>query len=416
MIWLFRVIFFVIFLLSGSVNAISQTPGPPQVLVEQGAFIVTYANKTVLEHNGDKLFVPASILKLVTDLAALHILGPEYRFTTRFYLDNDNNLYIRGGGDPFLVSENIREIALELKQRGINTIHNLFLDDSAYALEQPADGTRNSSNPYDAVNGALLVNFNTLSLLVHKNGTIQSAEPQTPLLPLTREAGKHLQYGQHRINVSSLPNSDILSLPLRYTGELFSTIFMEVGMSVSGAIMQKKICNDCQFVYAYKSKKNVSELVQANLKFSNNLIANQLFLTCGAQLKGFPATWEKARKALRDFARITLKLDSTNIFMIEGSGLSRKNRVSARAIIQVLHHFKPYSHLLSRLQNIPLKSGTLSDVFSYAGYFEDNSQQDPFVIILNQDKNNRDRLLKILRKHYLTIKEQKKMTTNLQIN
>jgi len=364
--------------------------------------MVTHNNATILEYNSKKLFIPASILKLVTNLAALHILGPQYRFATRFYLDDENNLYIHGEGDPFLVSENIAEIGRELKKAGISNIKSIILDDSAFALTRPAEGTTNSTNPYDAVNCALGVNFNSLPLLIHKNGTVQSAEPQTPTLPLMREAALGRQHGQYRINISSLAQKATINLPLRYTGELFSAILKQEGIKISDKVQQGTVNERCRLVFTYQSKKNVQELVQANLQFSNNFIANQLFLACGIKSKGFPATWEKARTVVQEFLGTNLLLDSKEIILVEGSGLSRKNRISIRTMIRILHHFKPYHSLLPLHKNSLVKTGTLANVFCFAGYFTNGKHIDPFVIILNQKKNNRDLLLQLLQNHYLS--------------
>src|SRR6185295_18869987 len=70
-------------------------------------------NELVVQ-NADKPFVPASVTKIVTAWLAMEALGGDYRFQTRFYLDDNRVLYIRGGGDPFLVSEELAPLASEL--------------------------------------------------------------------------------------------------------------------------------------------------------------------------------------------------------------------------------------------------------------------------------------------------------------
>jgi D-alanyl-D-alanine carboxypeptidase/D-alanyl-D-alanine-endopeptidase (penicillin-binding protein 4) len=136
-------------------------------------------------------------------------------------------------------------------------------------------------------------------------------------------------------------------------------------------------------------------MLQACLKYSNNFIANQLFLYCGARRFGAPATWEKARKAMTDALLSAAGLDSGDIILAEGSGLSRKNLITPAAMITLLEKFKPWASLLSETEGIPLKSGTMTGVYGYAGYFSSNGDIDPFVILLNQQANNRDRLLKL---------------------
>ena len=67
-----------------------------------------------MAQNADQPFVPASVAKIVTAWLAMEVLGPDYRFETRFYLDRDRVLYIRGGGDPFLISEELAQLASAL--------------------------------------------------------------------------------------------------------------------------------------------------------------------------------------------------------------------------------------------------------------------------------------------------------------
>src|SRR3712207_2949493 len=70
-------------------------------------------NELVVQ-NADKPFVPASVAKIVTAWLATEVLGADYRFETRFYLDGDRVLYVRGGGGPFLISEELAQLASAL--------------------------------------------------------------------------------------------------------------------------------------------------------------------------------------------------------------------------------------------------------------------------------------------------------------
>jgi serine-type D-Ala-D-Ala carboxypeptidase/endopeptidase (penicillin-binding protein 4) len=68
----------------------------------------------LVAQNADEPFVPASVTKIVTAWLALEVLGGDYRFETRFYLDDKRVLYVRGGGDPFLISEELAPLATDL--------------------------------------------------------------------------------------------------------------------------------------------------------------------------------------------------------------------------------------------------------------------------------------------------------------
>src|SRR3954467_2999665 len=84
-------------------------------LAPSGLVLVTdEKGNELVAQNADKPFVPASVAKIATAWLALEVLGPDYRFETRFYLDRDRVLYIRGGGDPFLISEELAQLASAL--------------------------------------------------------------------------------------------------------------------------------------------------------------------------------------------------------------------------------------------------------------------------------------------------------------
>ncbi len=360
-------------------------------LIDTGGYCLTRNGKVINTLNPDNLYIPASILKIATALAALDILGPDFRFETAFYQDDQHNLFIKGMGDPFLVSEEIALIFDTLKDQNVHRINNIYLDVSTFRLTTAPPGIGASLNPYDAVNGALAVNFNTVHIVVDATGEVRSAEPQTPFLPLMLEVGKTLTPGTHRINISRTP-SDIL----RHTGELFRAFQYEKGIAGEGIIAEKSLPHGVDLVYLHRSSKNLQSILGPLLLYSNNFIANQIFLACGVKQLGSPATWEKAKNALDLFLQKKLNLQGQDIQFVEGSGISRKNRITPRAMITILEAFKPYIHLMPFEKGRWVKSGTLKGVYSYAGYFTKNGRVDSFVLIMNQRKNNRDQVLNLL--------------------
>src|SRR6516165_5268678 len=76
--------------------------------------VVDAKGDELVTQNADEPFVPASVAKIVTAWLALDVLGGDYRFETRFYLDDNRALYIHGGGDPFLISEELALLATDL--------------------------------------------------------------------------------------------------------------------------------------------------------------------------------------------------------------------------------------------------------------------------------------------------------------
>ncbi len=369
---------------------------PPSHLIQEGGFVVE-GSSPPLQHRQDILFTPASTLKIFTCLAAIEKLGKNFRFETHFFLDDKNNLYVKGFGDPFLTSETLAAICARLKKLNLLRVNTLYLDDSSFNLKDestPLPG--NSSNPYDAPSGALAVNFNALPVKVDQNGTISSGEPQTPLLPLMGEAAIGLPSGFHRLNIATLGQSSTISPALRYVGELFSTLLQKEKINLINGFSAKTVPATLSPIYIHKSEQTLLETTRACLLYSNNFIANQLFLRLGMQTYGGPATWKKSRDFMGHYAINSLMLSPQSFTIKDGSGLSRENKITASALITALNKFKPYAHLLNKRGSILLKSGTLEGVYCYAGYFKNSTRIDAFVILLNQHLNNRELLLNAL--------------------
>lgn len=388
----FTMVLLLFLLLQSSISCGSATA---EKFIMNGGYIVEN-NGGTMKYREQELFVPASTLKILTSLVTLEKLGQRYRFKTHFFLDDQKNLYIKGYGDPFLTSEVIFTIGKKLSELGIDKIGTFFLDDSAFALNGETASIENSENPYDAPNGALAVNFNALPVLVKRNGNVSSGESQTPLIPLMTEAGLSLPPGHHRINVDTLSRNGQLPPSLRYAAELFISQFRLAGISMQGSYKKVKVPKGLRPVYIHYGEKSLEEIIKACLKNSNNYIANQLFLVCGAQSFGLPATWDKSRKTFALYVEEHLQLNPDQIYVKEGSGLSRQNRISPSALIAILDHFKPYSRLLKRKRDILLKSGTMKDVYCYAGYFPQDNGLTSFAILLNQTNNNREKVLRAL--------------------
>jgi len=382
-------------------SSVSQATELPELKkhIQNGGYAFSKNGKTLYSENLKTKFIPASTLKLVTSLAALQILGPDHFFSTQLYLDTKNTLYIKGSGDPFLVSEKVRLIAKLVADRGISEIHDIVLDDTAFALEhRVTDGSVNSSNPYDAMCTALGVNFNTVPLKVVHKAKVRSPEAQTPYIQLMGPIGKHLTSGFHRVNVDAFPLQGNMANNLLYCGQLFQTLLREQGILVKGQIKTGKTPPDIPLLLNYTAEETISDLVRSCLVSSNNFMANQLYLAIGAKRYGFPATWEKGQKAMADFIHHSLGLTDSDITMVEGSGLSMKNRITPEALLHVLEQFQPYGSLIPIKYGVRMKSGTLtkSRVFCYAGLVDRGKDKNCFVILLNQKRNSRDKILKVL--------------------
>lgn len=379
------------FLLVAPVFAASKA----QVLesVNSGAVLLwDETGKPLLEFRAQEPLVPASTLKILTSLIALEQLGADYRCRTEFFLDAQGRLGIKGFGDPFLISEEISLIARALKAQGQNSFSGLVLDDSPFNTPAKAPGTTKTLNPYDALNSALAVNFNSLKLRRDRQGRVHSAEEATPLTPLAKAKGKVLKPGfADRINLTDRPEE-----ALRYVGELFRAIFEREGIKINGQIEQEPLGSGFERIYTHHNSRPLSEMLSGMLRYSNNYIANQLFLITGAETAGWPAERGKALSAFRQAVVKRFDPSPEEFQLVEASGISRENRTTASFMAQVLVAFKPYYALLHPHGQVPeayLKSGTLKGVYNYGGLIQTSSGLRPFVIFLEQRRNHRDRVL-----------------------
>lgn len=372
-------------------------------VITNGSVGVADINGKVLDScNIDTPLIPASIIKISTALVAMEILGPEYRFKTDLYQDQERNLYVKGYGDPQLVSEEVALIAAELKAQGIKAINGLYIDDSAFALEWQTPGAGYSSNPYDAPIGPVSVNFNSVSITVGEKFRVNSGERQTPLLPLMVELGKGKTTGNHRVNICR-GGCNAASQIARYTAELFDAQFRHVGIVRTGPTGIRLVPKENELLLSHENSKSLEVILGAMLQYSSNFIANLVYLTCGAQQYGYPATWRKARQAVHLQLRSMLGEEAARqVHQVEGSGLARDSRVTGRVMLKILHLFGPHAYLLNSRRGVTVKTGTLKGVYNYAGYLPDGK---PYVILLNQIKNNRTTVLDRLKKSISTARD-----------
>ena len=327
-------------------------------------FVLDEQGKALAAQNADRPFVPASVTKVVTAWLALDVLGADYRFQTRFYLDKERMLYVRGGGDPFLVSEELALLAPALlKATGKEPFAGIVVDGSYFPTRLRIPGIKDDNEAYNALNTALAVNFNTIH--ARRNGkTVRSAEEQTPITPLAikqfRARGPN---GRGRI---SLAQEDP-SVSLLYAGELLAAFIKKSGGDVSGPIKTGTAPKNLKPVHTHRQSRPLSEILRLMLVGSNNYIANQVFLEIGAHKLGAPASLDKSLKVAGEILRANNLADG--IHLVEGSGISPENKFTARGMAGVLHRFAPHAKLMKRSKaGSRYKTGSISGVRTLAGY------------------------------------------------
>ncbi len=352
-------------------NAVSRVLALPKaslMLEEQG--------RAVIARNADRPMVPASTMKILTALAAIERWGLDHRFYTDFHLGADDWLWVKGWGDPYLVSEELDRVAQALRAQGVRAVAGIGTDDSLFSADVEIAGRSSTNNPYDAPVTALAANFNTLHLVRGRDG-IRSAEPQTPLTPLARELGRQLPRGSDRVNLKQRDDA------LRYFGELLRVKLEGAGITVGDELRQGRVPTAAPRIYRHQNSRDLRAVLAAMLEYSSNFVANDLFLLLGDEGDGGPLTMAKAQRAAA--AWVERRFGWRGHRIEDGAGLSPGNRLSARQLLAAVKAFAPYRDLLPRQNDqVQAKTGTLSGVSTYAGFVERSGAWEPFSLLINQ--------------------------------
>jgi D-alanyl-D-alanine carboxypeptidase/D-alanyl-D-alanine-endopeptidase (penicillin-binding protein 4) len=356
----------------------------PQALV----LVVDDNGNELVSQNTDEPFVPASVTKIVTAWLAMEVLGGDYRFETRFYLDDKRVLYVRGGGDPFLVSEELANLGTKLVAAiGKKPITGMVLDASYYPSNLRIPGIEDTGESYNALNSALAVNFNTI-FAVRSGNKVRSAEKQTPITPLAiAQVRLRGLSGTGRISLGQDPRAS-----LQYAGELIAAFIARAGGSVKGKISTGTVPEGLKPVYVHRSRP-LSEILVELLRASNNYVANQVFLEIGAHRLGGPVSLEKSLQVANELLAAHGLAD---IHLEEGSGISRNNHFTARGLAEVLELFAPHAGLLRGHDGGLNKTGSLEGVRTLAGY-ADISSHGRVRFVISLTSNNDETRFRLLR-------------------
>jgi D-alanyl-D-alanine carboxypeptidase/D-alanyl-D-alanine-endopeptidase (penicillin-binding protein 4) len=343
----------------------------------------------LVAQNADKPFVPASVTKIVTAWLAMEVLGGDYRFETRFYLDDKRVLYVHGGGDPFLISEELASLAAGVVAAvGKQPITGVVVDASYYPSDLRVPGIEDTDEAYNALNSALAVNFNTV-YAVRSGAKVRSAEAQTPITPLAvTQFRAHGPNGLGRISLNQDP-----AVSLQYAGEPIAAFIERAGGNVTGKISIGTVPEGLKAIYVHRQSRTLSEILVELLRASNNYIANQVFLEIGGRRLGGPVSLGKSLEVAN--AMLAAQGLAAEIHLEEGSGISRDDRFTARGLAKVLELFASHADLLRGHDGGLNKTGTMDGIRTLAGYADTKSHgRIRFVISLaSNDGEMRFRLL-----------------------
>jgi len=356
------IVSFLFFLVSPAMAGNKETIArlAPSALV----LVLDERGNALVSRNANKPFVPASVAKIATAWLALEVLGADHRFATKFYLDSNRILYVKGGGDPFLISEELALLAPQLLAKtGTKPFKGIVLDTSYYPADLRIPGVVANDRSYNALNSALAVNFNTIHA-TKKGNTVRSAEKQTPITPIAisqfRARGPN---GRSRISLTQ-QDPKISAL---YAGELLAAFINLQGVEVAGKISIGSVPKGLAPAYVHRQSRALPTVLKAMLKSSNNYITNQIYLEIGAHELGGAVSLEKSNRVAKEI--LGKHGLSKTIQLVEGSGISRSNRFTAGGLAKLLHLFAPHADLLVKSDSGSMyKTGTLSTVSTLAGY------------------------------------------------
>lgn len=372
-------------------------------------------SEEVFSMNADAKKIPASVSKILTSFAVVKKLPVGHRFYTRLYSDG-KNLYLKGGGDPSFVSENLWFLVNELTRAGIKTIKgNVVVDDSLFDQIR-FDGSRQDARvdrAYDSPVGAMSFNWNAVNIFVRpakKSGekVFVTVDPDCGYFELVNSAITVSGRAKKELSVSISNSEKLITVSGEVaTGDAEKTIFKNVaepdlwsginlicflkqrGISVEGKVVNGKVPDDAELLATYESKNLAYILADMN-KFSNNYVAEMLVKGLAAQEKKSGASLRQGVEIIREeLAKIGLGRDE--VVVLNPSGLTRDNLFSAAALNKVLTEVKKdfsiYPNFLSglpiagidgtlkkRMKNtiaegwVRAKTGYLDGVVSLAGY------------------------------------------------
>jgi serine-type D-Ala-D-Ala carboxypeptidase/endopeptidase (penicillin-binding protein 4) len=372
-----------------------------------------------LAHRSAAPVNPASIGKLATTIAALDLLGPAFTWTTPVFLDGpvhdgtlEGNLYIQGSGDPTLVAERLWLLLRRVRALGIDSIAgDIVLDRSAFeaAPIDPAAFDGEPLRPYNAAPDALLVNFKSIVLTFTPLGQQARVTIEPPVaglrvpatVPLARgECGDwrgrmradfddpaRIRFGgAYPLACGERTWPVAAAAPASFAARAVAGMWSTVGGRLAGTVRDGRVPAGLVPVFSWSSPP-LAEVIRDINKFSNNVMAEQVFLTLSQKEQGI-GTFEGSRAVLHRWWRE--RVGGSEPTFTNGAGLSRDERVTAEQLARLLQMAWRAPFMPELLASLPvagvdgtlrrargeavgsahLKTGSLRDVVGVAGYVD----------------------------------------------
>ena len=389
---------------------------------------------------------PASVMKMVTTWSALAELGPNYVWRTDFLIEPGSHpdahgtlkspLYLRAGGDPYFLVQDMWTLLRELRLRGVKNIGDLVIDRSIFGNVTTDPGAFDGApdRAYNASPDAFMVGFGALRLLFSPDQVAQKWVPiiDPPLSgvrfegqvgwsnarcpgppvvttePVLTQQGVSIRLGG--TVAGSCGEFSLYRLALsqpEFAEELFRLLWRELGGTFTGKIRAGTVPGDAVVLASHESP-SLGEAIRQINKRSNNVMARTLLLTLGAERGARPATTQTS-EAVAKSVLSSQGLNMPELVMDNGAGLSRDARVSAESLASMLTLvwqsplMPEYLSSLSiagvdgtmrrRLKDeetvgmAHLKTGSLRDVRAVAGYVLGASGKRYVVVSIVNDPN-----------------------------
>lgn len=341
--------------------------------------------------------LPASTEKMVSTLAALELLGSDWRWKTSFSYEGNisagelhGTLFIKGGGDPMYVLEDLWRDLSRLKSLGIDQIDGDVVIDRSYFEQdhQDPEFEEDWDRPYTAPADAALLNFQSVSLTISPQKDEQNAlltsTPQIQRLELPSTVSLSKQKGCVRwrqalemevdnpwrpVFSGALPSGcdeKVLSYFVPNADDYWRTyltaLASQVGLALKGNVRSGVVSPKAVNLFDVWSD-DLGSLVKLTNKFSNNVLAKHIFLTLAAKDEpGVPAGYDRARVVLNNWLKSEVKIPSGEIYLDNGSGLSRRSRVTAAAMTKLIVYGWKSPRMPEWISSFPISGvdGTMS--------------------------------------------------------
>lgn len=354
--------------LCGGEQSVSLQKGIQQVIegvdskAQVGIVALSLRGEGSYHHNGDKRYVPGSVLKLFIAAAALDVMGVDYRFETRIVTDGvvkqgalAGNCYLIASGDPSLDFTGLAKLIRGLKAQGIRRIKGDFLIDVSVfddVVQGPGWMWDEKPSFWCSPLGALNVEHNCLAFEIGP-GSVVGCPCRVSVYPYfdSLELINHSTTGNrcHTVEVRRLSDHQFevvgsmglfeekvrrllpMRTPLSFSETLVKTLLRQHQIWIEGKIRVGKSPR-CGVVLTSHLSKPLSELLKPLLKESDNLYADALFKKIGAIRYCRQGTWQTGKDAVYEFLEKKVGLDTSMMVIVDGSGTSRYNLLSPEQV------------------------------------------------------------------------------------